>query len=310
MDAHTAVTVPGTVQQVGTDSYAYIQPDGSWWINNAGFFTGAHGVISVDTCSTVARTRAYQQAIASVTDVPVTTIVNTHHHGDHTHGNFLFPGATVISHRRCREEMIAGGLPGDRINAVWEVPDWGPLELRPPTVVFDEGLSLVVNDTEVEVRHLGTPAHTVGDSIVWSPRDSVLFAGDLLFNGGTPFLLMGSIQGMLETLDAVEALGARTIVPGHGAVCGPDLIETTRRYVRFVAELARSAVDDDLTPLDAARQAPLGEFADWLDSERIVGNLHRAMFELAGGVRGGPIDVVAALGDMVAFNGGRLESHA
>ena len=48
----------------------------------------------------------------------------------------------------------------------------------------------------------------------------------------------------------------------------------------------------------------LGRFAGWPDRERIVGNLHRACAELAGTPRGGPIDVAAALADMVAYNGG------
>ena len=57
-------------------------------------------------------------------------------------------------------------------------------------------------------------------------------------------------------------------------------------------------------PLQAARDTNLGRFADWADAERIVGNLHRARAELDGTPRGGPIDVVAALTDMVAYNGG------
>jgi cyclase len=69
-----------------------------------------------------------------------------------------------------------------------------------------------------------------------------------------------------------------------------------------VAERGRAS---GVTPLEAARDTDLGRFADWPDAERIVGNLHRAYAELAGAERGAPIDVIAALGDMVAYNGGR-----
>jgi len=51
-------------------------------------------------------------------------------------------------------------------------------------------------------------------------------------------------------------------------------------YLRFVQDLAREAKAAGLTPLEAARQADLGEFKDLLDAERIVGNLHRAYLEL------------------------------
>ena len=69
-------------------------------------------MVSVDACSTERRTRAYLDAIASVTAQPVRTLINTHHHGDHTYGNYLFGGATIVAHERCREQMLAFGPPG------------------------------------------------------------------------------------------------------------------------------------------------------------------------------------------------------
>ena len=106
----SAVPPPGVaiadarLQEVADGIYAYIQPDGSWWINNTAFLVGRRGVVSVDACSTERRTRAYLGAIASVTDQPVRTLINTHHHGDHTYGNYLFPGATIVAHEQCRED--------------------------------------------------------------------------------------------------------------------------------------------------------------------------------------------------------------
>src|SRR6185503_10464679 len=92
------------VEEITDGVFAYIQPDGTWWINNTGFLVGPQGVISIDACSTERRTRAYRQAIEAVTPAPVRTLVNTHHHGDHTFGNCLFPGATIVGHERAREE--------------------------------------------------------------------------------------------------------------------------------------------------------------------------------------------------------------
>ena len=55
-------------QEVSDGIYAYIQPDGSLWINNTGFLVGRRGVVSVDSCSTEDRTRAYLAAIEAVTE--------------------------------------------------------------------------------------------------------------------------------------------------------------------------------------------------------------------------------------------------
>ncbi|HWN63900.1 MAG TPA: MBL fold metallo-hydrolase [Streptosporangiaceae bacterium] len=300
----------GEIQQVSEGIYAYLQPDGSWWLNNTGFLVSRDGVISVDATSTERRTRAYLDAIATVTPKPVRTLVNTHHHGDHTHGNYLFGGATIVGHERCREAILATPVPPSA--GVWTDVDWGPLELAPPFLTYTDGVTLWSGDLRCEVRYVGTPAHTTNDSIVHIPERSVVFAGDLLFNGGTPFALMGSVSGWIEVLETVlRPLGARTLVPGHGPVCGPEVIDDVLAYLRFVQRTAREAKAQGLSPLQAARTVDLGEFKDLLDAERIVGNLHRAYLELDGGERGAPIDLAGALGDMVAYNGGRpLTCHA
>jgi cyclase len=300
---------PETVE-VSEGIYAYIQPDGSWYINNTGFLTGRHGVVSIDTCATQRRTRAYLEAVAAVTPRPVRTLVSTHHHGDHTYGNCLLPAATIVGHARCRDEVLASGPPVNR--GIFEDVEWGDLELAPPFLTYETGITLWVDDLRCEVRYVGTPAHTTNDSIVFIPSRSVLFAGDLLFKGGTPFLLMGSISGAIEVLEQViRPLDAQTIVAGHGTVSDPSLIDDVLGYLRFVQDVARKGTEAGLTPLEAARETDLGDYAGLLDAERIVGNLHRAYAELGGAERGAPVDVPAALADMVAFNGGRpLTCHA
>jgi cyclase len=299
---HAELGPPRTVE-VSDGLFAYVQPDGSWWINNTGFLVGNKGVVSIDACATERRTRAFINAIAAVTDQPVRTLINTHNHGDHTHGNSLFSTATIVGHHRVREEMLRTPVP--RGNPFFTPVEWGDIEIEPPFLTFSDGVDVHVDDLRCEVRHVGTAAHTTNDSIVWIPDRSVLYAGDLLFNGGTPFVIAGSVSGLLEVLDDLRALGADTIVPGHGDVCGPEVIDLVADYLVFLQQVARDGKAAGLSPLDAARQTDLGPFANLLDAERIVGNLYRAYAELDGAAPGAPIDLLAALTDMVAYNGGR-----
>ncbi|MFC9283295.1 MBL fold metallo-hydrolase [Streptomyces collinus] len=296
---------PPRVEEVSENVFAYIQPDGSWWINNTGFLVGRRGVISVDACSTVRRTRAYLDAIGTVTSQPVRTLINTHHHGDHTFGNHLFDGATIVGHEATRTSVLQWGEPGAAA-AFWTDVEWGDVTIEPPFLTYTEGVTVWSDDLRAEVRHVGTPAHTTNDSIVWLPERGLLFSGDLLFNGGTPFLLQGSVAGAVKVLEeVVKPLGATTIVPGHGGVAGPELVDEVLGYLRFVQRTARAGRDAGLTPLETARETDLGEYAGLLDAERIVGNLHRAYAELEDGPLGRSVDAAAALGDMVAYNGGR-----
>ncbi|WP_133902832.1 MBL fold metallo-hydrolase [Actinophytocola oryzae] len=309
---HHDITTPGSprVEEVSDGVFAYIQPDGTWWINNTGFLVGDKGVVSVDTCSTERRTRAYLAAVGEVTRRPVRTLVNTHHHGDHTFGNYLLPGATIIGHEATRSSILQWGMPFDE--PVWTKVEWGDVELAPPFVTYKDGVTVWVDDLRCEVTHVGTAAHTTNDSIVWVPERRVLFSGDLLFNGGTPFLMQGSLAGAIEVLETVvKPLGAETIVPGHGPVTGPQVIDDILSYLYFLRRTASDARAAGLSPLDAARQTDLGEFADLRDAERLAGNLHRAYAELDGAEPGAQIDVMAAIGDMITLNGGRpLTCHA
>lgn len=306
--AQRSATAPGTgvLTEVADGVHAYVQPDGTWWINNTGLLVGRHAAVSVDTCATEARTRAYRAAIAEVTDRPVRTVVSTHHHGDHTHGNYLFRDATIVAHEATRAAQLDAGIWRDP--PFWTPFDLGGVELEPPSLTFTDEVVLWVDDTRVEVRHVGQPAHTTNDSVVWLPEQSVLFAGDLLFSGGTPFLLMGSVTGAVQVLEqVVKPLQARTVVAGHGPVAGPELVDEVLGYLRLVLDVARRGRDAGLTPLEAARETELGPYADWHDRERLVGNLHRAYADLdPTAAPGAPLDLAVALGDMVTYHGGPL----
>ena len=293
---------PPTIQEVSDGIYAYLQPDGSWGLNNAGFIVGKNSVTVIDTCFTEARTKAFLEAVHTVTTLPLRTLLNTHHHGDHTHGNYLLPGATIIAHRLCREMVIETGL--RTLHPLFPTVEWGNLELAPPVVTFEDRLDVYVDDLRVELIFVG-PAHTTNDILVWVPERSVLYSGDLLFNQGTPFVAMGSIAGSLRALETLRGLGAKTIVPGHGPVCGLEVVDDMVAYLRFVQELARESFGANMSPLEAARQADLGRFAGWHDTERLAGNMHRAFSEIKGQPLGTGLDLGPIVSDMIAYNGGQ-----
>lgn len=306
LDQTVGFADPPVVEEVADGAFAYIQPDGTWWINNTGFLIGDGGVVAIDACATERRTRAFLDTMARISGgAPVRTLVNTHHHGDHTHGNCFFPASTIVAHEKTRSEMLRYGLM--EREPVWPGVDWGELETAAPFLTFTEQITLHVGDIRAEVRHFGQSAHTSNDSVVWLPEQGVVYTGDLIFNGGTPFLLMGSPTGYLETLEQLRALGARTFVPGHGPVCGPEQIDVAVGYTEFLRDTAARGRAAGLDPLSLAYETDLGEYAALSDPERLVGNLHRAYAELSGG----EVDIYGALADMIAYNGGKpLSCHA
>jgi cyclase len=294
---------PAVVSEVAERVFAYVQPDGSWWINNTGFVQGDSTVVSIDTCSTERRTRAYLEKVREITGQQPRTLVNTHHHGDHTNGNCLLPFATIVGHRRCRDAMLRTGMA--RYDGLFEPIDWGELELAPPFVTFEKRIEVYVEDMKIELMHLTEAAHTTNDVVAYLPEQSVLFAGDLVFNGGTPFVVMGSVTGSLAALDMIAELDPEVIVPGHGSPGGIETIDPCVAYLRWIQDSAKQAVAAGVTPLEAARELDLGDFAALLDPERLAGNLHRAFAECRGAEPGALIDLGAAFADMIALNGGK-----
>ncbi|MFB7256468.1 MBL fold metallo-hydrolase [Streptomyces nojiriensis] len=281
--------------------YAYVQPDGGWCLNNAGFVTDGDRTLLVDTAATERRALALRAAIVAA-GVPLPrTVVNTHHHGDHTYGNGVFaPEALILGHDNARSEQLAAG---HQLELIWPATDFGAVDIVPPDLTYSDRATLHVGATEVRVVHPGV-AHTTGDSVVWLPGQRVVFTGDLVFAGGTPFLAMGSLAGSLRALELLRSLDAETVVPGHGPLTDPSAYDSTERYLRYVAELAREGRAKGLSPLEVARQADLGKFGSWRESERLVANVHRAYAELDGRPEGAPLDILAVLTDMTVMNGG------
>jgi cyclase len=289
--------------EIADGVHAYLQPDGGWCVNNAGVLVGDDGVVVIDTVATQARAARLRDTVDQLGAGPVHTVVNTHSHGDHTFGNAVFgPSATIVAHTLARTEMADAGL---GLTAMWPDVEWGDVRLRLPMVTFDDRLTLHVGDRRVELIHVG-PAHTTNDVVAWLPDDGVLFAGDVVLSGCTPFHLMGSVEGTLRSLVRLRALAPDIVVCGHGALCGPEVFDQTESYLDWIRELAEHGVREGRAPLDVARDTELGPFGGLVDPERIVGNLHRAYSELRGDPLGAPLDVAGIFGEMVRFNGGRL----
>lgn len=294
---------PPYLQRLSDNVHAYIQPDGGWCLNNAGVVLAPDETLLVDTAATEKRARALSDAVRSLTPAPVRQVAITHHHGDHTNGISVFADeATVIGHDLCPDQIRTRA---GQTEQVWPYVDWGNIPPTPPTRTFSDRLTLHCGETRVDLLHLA-PSHTVEDVVVHLPDQGVLFTGDIAFNHGTPFILMGSLTGSLAAVEALRALGAETIVSGHGPVAGPRLFDETERYLTWLAELAERGRARGLTALAAARQAELGEFADWSCPERLATNLHRAYAEADGALPGAPIDEMAAIGDMAAAVGGEV----
>ena len=272
---------PG-VKQLAPNIYAYIQSKATWYWSNAGFIVGNDYVVVVDSLATVGLTQKFRDEIRKMTDRPIRYLINTHHHGDHTYGNHVFAGATIVSHDRCRRELTeAPMMDPNLLNTIFPEFDFRGIAAAPAHITFDRQLTLYMDGQEIRLLHFGT-GHTIDDIIVYLPDERIIFTGDFIFLYSTPLGMEGSFAGWLKNLDAMAKLGAGTYVPGHGPVCGTEGLNLCRDYLVFVQGEAKKRFDKGMSVDEAAEDIRLGPFRQWPNHERILLNLERLWREFRG----------------------------
>lgn len=284
------------LHEVADRIWAWTLPDGGYGWSNAGLVAGAGASLLVDTLFDLALTREMLTAMRPITSLaPITDALITHSNGDHTHGNQLLDASVRIIAASGTADEIAHGMAPEML-AMAQTANLGPIAtpyardrfghfdfsgiiVRNADQTFDRDLIIEVGGRRIELLNLG-PAHTAADSVVHIPDAGVLFGGDLLFIGCTPIVWAGPIANWIAACDAMIALDAPIVVPGHGPVSDPDGIRAVRAYLAHVSEQAEAAYRRGLSWSEAADTIDLGEYASSLDAERVVVNVYQRYREL------------------------------
>ncbi len=199
---------------------------------NTGVFITDAGVVVVDTklagygADILAR-------IKTVTNKPVTTIINTHTHGDHTGSNEGFaPTVDIVAHENTKANMMKmDAFKGDKAQFL-------------PKKTYQDKLTLGSGKDRVDLYYFGK-GHTNGDTFVVYPALRVLQTGDMFAwkdaplcdrnNGGSCVDFPRTLQKAIAGVKNVD-----TVIPGHSPIMAPkDLQE----YQRFTADLLSYGVD-------------------------------------------------------------------
>jgi glyoxylase-like metal-dependent hydrolase (beta-lactamase superfamily II) len=246
-----AQELPFVLTQVGPSVWAAISnptaKSPAW--ANVGFVIGDDSVVVIDATNSTGAdgnfdpepARLLLAAICSLTTLPVTFVINTHHHVDHVGGNEVFAnaGAVVLSHKNVREWIRTENLKllGKDITP----PQTSYIEaLLPPMVTYDRAVDLYLGSRRVIVQSL--PGHTGSDSVVLIPDARVVFTGDLFWRNTQPTLIDASTNVWVDTLDTLlkNEAGA-TFVPGHGDVGTSKDVAAFREYLVTLRTLVSNA---------------------------------------------------------------------
>ena len=207
---------------------------------------------------------------------PVTHVINTHWHDDHSEGNKLFgaDGVLIVAHTNAREMLMHD----NKINVVRTIldqPAFPPAAL--PVVTFDDRIELYFGNERLELVH-ASPAHTAGDVAVILRTSNVVHTGDVFLPAAYPFADVdngGDFDGVITFCrDILARIDRDTIiVPGHGATATYDelasyiemLQEVRGRIIRLIeggATLAQVVAAQPTKEYDAKYGNPTTYFLD------------------------------------------------
>jgi len=242
---------------------------------NSGIVVGDDAVMVIDTQATPVMAQDVIRRIREVTPKPIKYVVLSHYHAVRVLGASAYQPEHVIASRDTYDLIVERGEADMKseierfprlFRAVESVPG-----LTWPTLVFEKRLTLWLGKLQVEIMQLGR-GHTKGDTVVWLPQEKILFSGDLVEYGATPYTGDAYLTDWPATLDAIAALKPMKLVPGRGAsLQTSDTVraglEGTRAFItEMFAAVKRGAIaGKDLRAVYRETYAALKpKFGDWV----------------------------------------------
>ena len=257
----------GVYHAVGTGSLAVV--------GNSSVIVNDNDVIIVDDHVSPAAAWVLLDEVKTLTKKPVTTVINTHFHFDHAHGNQIFdPTVQIIGHEFTRQMLLGNptvmplyqgyinGMPGQietlrkriadekdpaakaKLQTQLQVTENNyasqkELKPTPPNVTLSTQMTLFRGNREIQIRYLGR-GHTAGDVVVLLPKERVVMTGDFL-TSGLSNMSDSYPQEWAASLEALKKLDFDTVLPGHGeAFTDKTKIDYFQAYLRDVwAETSR-----------------------------------------------------------------------
>jgi cyclase len=262
-------------------------------VGNSSVIVNDNDVIVVDDHVSPAAAWVLINEIKKITNKPVRTVINTHFHFDHAHGNQVFDkDVSIIGHEFTREMLLGGkslqmplyknyvtGLP-EQIETLKQrvamesdpsrkamlqtqlqaaennAASQAELKPTPPNVTLRTNMTLYRGDREIQLRFLGR-AHTAGDVVVYLPKERIVITGDML-TSALSNMSDAFVNEWVTTLDELKKLDFVTVLPGHGeAFTDKAKIDYFQAYLRDVWTEVSRLKQQGVSAEEAAKRADL-----------------------------------------------------
>jgi glyoxylase-like metal-dependent hydrolase (beta-lactamase superfamily II) len=235
----------------------YMITDGAY---QSMFMTYENGVVVVDAPPSYAS--HIPQAIAEVSNKPITHLVYSHAHTDHIGGAKSLGGRPIIIAQAETNRLLARDSDPNR-----------PLA----TITFEDRYRLSVGNQALELSYHGN-AHLPGNTFIYAPRQRTLMVVDVIFPGWMPwrrFAVAQDIPAYFAQVKEINAMTFDTLVGGHVARTGTHAdVATQLAFIEDLKTAAAAALKtttpgEGLTPTDRSGN-PWAVFDNYIDRVAIA----------------------------------------
>lgn len=236
-------------------------------IANISIIIGEQSIAVIDTGGSHCDGTRFLKAIRKISNKPISHIIITHSHPDHSLGTaaFMAEKATIIGHANLAHAMHEKGpLYLNNLRRIVGVKQMANTTVVPPQKTVKNSMVIDLGKRPLTLTSYQT-AHTDQDLTVFDQTTKILWCGDLLFHERIP-VVDGSLLGWQKTIEQLALIKAKSVVPGHGGplLTWPQALAPQQAYLAALTKDLRAIIEQGGTMLQAQKTAGQSQKNLWL----------------------------------------------
>lgn len=263
--------------------YAIEDKDTTPGVPNIGFVVGTRGALVIDTGMGERNGRTVLAEVEKIAPGKALYLVTTHVHPEHDLGAGAFPATTKMI--RSQDQVKDIDEFGYQLADVFSKRSAVNAELlkdakfRKADITFDKEYTLDLGGVTARILAMGAN-HTRGDTAVFVPQDGVLFSGDIAMKGMPSFASpYSTVSHWLASLDVLDGLQPKMVVPSHGPIGDASYIANYRVYLTMIRDRVAAMKKEGKTQDEVVKAVTAEMQAKYPDAGRLGGAIRAAYVE-------------------------------
>jgi len=172
----------------------------------------------------------------------VSSVVLSNYHDDRVQGASFFKdlGAKIIGHKTINDDIKKNPGKFERMKMILSKEVLEGTKVIPADTLVDDGYKIKGSKKTLTILKPSKVSEERSDIAIYSPDDSFIFAGNMVFNGRMlNYIKHSSVDGWIKTLEKLAKLNAKYILGGHGAEYDKDSYKASLEYLKVLRDTVK-----------------------------------------------------------------------